>query len=131
IKPSKEVNEILEQAGASPLNEAVKATMLLKRPELSYMQIEPLIADGREHALSAEVIEQVEIQVKYEGYIQKQLQQIERAKKMENKKIPEDLDYFAIHGLAKEAQTNLSEVRPLSIGQASRVPGVNPADISI
>ena len=131
VKPSKELNEILERAGSAPLQEAVKATMLLKRPELTYEQLAPIIAEENGEPLSAEVIEQVEIQVKYEGYIEKQLQQIERAKKMEDKKIPEDIDYYAIHGLATEAKENLSEVRPLSIGQASRVPGVNPADISI
>ena len=81
--------------------------------------------------VSDEVAEQVEIQIKYEGYIEKQLQQVERSKKMETKKIPEDLDYFAINGLASEAKQKLSSVRPLSVGQASRVSGVNPADISI
>ncbi len=130
IKPTEQVNATLTAAGATPLQDAVKATMLLKRPELDYEHIASFIGEADEQ-LSEDVIEQVEIQIKYEGYIQKQLQQIERAKKMENKKIPHDLDYYAIHGLASEAKQNLSEVRPLSIGQASRVTGVNPADISI
>ena len=75
--------------------------------------------------------EQAEIQIKYEGYIEKSLQQVERLKKMEDKKIPENIDYDAINGLATEAKHNLKEVQPLSIAQASRISGVNPADISI
>jgi tRNA uridine 5-carboxymethylaminomethyl modification enzyme len=81
--------------------------------------------------IPAEVAEQVEIQIKYEGYIEKSLQQVERLKKMENKKIPEDIDYDAITGLATEARQKLKQVRPLSVAQASRISGVNPADISI
>jgi tRNA uridine 5-carboxymethylaminomethyl modification enzyme len=73
----------------------------------------------------------VEIQIKYAGYIEKQLQQVERMKKMEQKKLPPDLDYMNIHGLAMEARIKLSQVRPLNIGQAARISGVNPADISI
>ncbi|WP_332692453.1 tRNA uridine-5-carboxymethylaminomethyl(34) synthesis enzyme MnmG [Halalkalibacter lacteus] len=130
VKPSADVKEMLEQAGSAPLQEAVRATMLLKRPELTYVDVAKVIENPAE-PLSEEVAEQVEIQVKYEGYIEKQLQQVERSKKMENKKIPEDLDYSAINGLASEARQKLSQVRPLSVGQASRVSGVNPADISI
>ncbi|NQD66995.1 tRNA uridine-5-carboxymethylaminomethyl(34) synthesis enzyme MnmG, partial [Bacillus haikouensis] len=81
--------------------------------------------------LSPDVEEQVEIQVKYEGYIEKSLQQVDKLKKMENKKIPENIDYEAISGLASEARQKLIEVRPLSLAQASRISGVNPADISI
>ncbi|MCM3762792.1 tRNA uridine-5-carboxymethylaminomethyl(34) synthesis enzyme MnmG [Alkalihalobacillus oceani] len=130
VKPSPELAQLLEETGSAPLQEAVRATMLLKRPELGYKDVAKVIEPPAE-ALSDDVTEQVEIQVKYEGYIEKQLQQVERAQKMENKKIPEDLDYFAINGLASEAKQKLSEVRPLSVGQASRVSGVNPADISI
>ncbi|NEU32653.1 tRNA uridine-5-carboxymethylaminomethyl(34) synthesis enzyme MnmG [bacterium LRH843] len=130
VKPTEQVNQLLVEAGSSPLHDAVKATLLLKRPELSYEQLLTMI-EPSEKELDKAVTEQVEIQVKYEGYIGKQLQQVERSKRMENKKIPEDLDYQAINGLAKEAKQNLSQVRPLSIGQASRVTGVNPADISI
>lgn len=82
-------------------------------------------------ALSDEVKEQVEIHVKYEGYIEKSLQQVDKLKKMENKKIPENIDYDAISGLATEARGKLKEVLPLSIAQATRISGVNPADISI
>ncbi len=84
-----------------------------------------------EQPIDPEVAEQVEIQIKYEGYIEKSLQQVEKLKKMENKKIPEDIDYDAITGLATEARQKLKQVRPLSIAQASRISGVNPADISI
>lgn len=105
------------------------AATILKRPEITYdvvAQIHPA-----EPAVDEVIAEQVEIQVKYAGYIDKQLAQVERMRKMENKKLPVDLDYMAINGLATEAKQKLLEVRPLSVGQASRVSGVNPADISI
>jgi tRNA uridine 5-carboxymethylaminomethyl modification enzyme len=82
-------------------------------------------------AIPEDVAEQVDIQVKYEGYIDKQMQQIDKMRRMEKKRIPENLDYQMIQGLATEAKQKLSQVRPLSVGQASRVSGVNPSDISI
>jgi tRNA uridine 5-carboxymethylaminomethyl modification enzyme len=111
------------------LNNAVDLLSLLRRPEVKYSHIEmfspsPLVLDQ-------ETKEQVEIQVKYTGYIEKQLQLVERLKKMENKKIPSDIEYEKIHGIATEAKQKLSSIRPISIGQASRIPGVTPADISI
>ncbi|MCM2676448.1 tRNA uridine-5-carboxymethylaminomethyl(34) synthesis enzyme MnmG [Alkalicoccobacillus plakortidis] len=130
IKPAAEVDAMLEKAGSSPLAEAMHAAALLRRPELTYQHIAAIIQPSDFH-IQDDVAEQVEIQVKYEGYISKQLQQVERSKKMENKKLPEDLDYMAINGLATEAKQKLAEVRPISLGQASRVSGVNPADISI
>ncbi|WP_026675520.1 tRNA uridine-5-carboxymethylaminomethyl(34) synthesis enzyme MnmG [Alkalihalobacterium bogoriense] len=129
IKPSKEVDELLEKVDSSPLHDAVRASHLLKRPELHYEHVASLLLEQIE--IPSDVAEQVEIQIKYEGYIEKQMQQVDRARKMDKKKIPEDLDYFAISGLATEAKQKLSNVRPLSVGQASRVSGVNPADISI
>ncbi|NBJ69792.1 MULTISPECIES: tRNA uridine-5-carboxymethylaminomethyl(34) synthesis enzyme MnmG [Clostridia] len=129
IKPSTEVNAFLETAGASPMKEAVKAYDLLKRPELSYDLLAPII--DADPSLSHEVTEQVGIQIKYEGYIKKANDQVARMLKMEEKKIPEDIDYDAISGIATEAKEKLKTVRPLSIGQASRISGVNPADISI
>ena len=96
---------------------------------LVYALIKQLAPSDKE--LSREVEEQVEIHIKYEGYINKELQQVERMKKMEDKKIPHDIDYDAIHGLANEAVDNLKKVHPLTLAQASRIPGVNPADISI
>ncbi len=129
LKPSKEVQEIIKSLGGSELKDGIRASDLLKRPEMSYEHIWQL-APGEEK-LDQEVAEQVEIQIKYEGYIDKSLQQVERLKKMEDKRIPENIDYDAINGLAKEAKHNLKEVMPLSIAQASRISGVNPADISI
>lgn len=128
IKPTAEVNEVLSNYGTD-LKEAAHAANLIKRPEVSYEAIKQLTPADEE--IPEDVAEQVEIQIKYKGYITKSLQQVERMKKMDEKKIPEDIDYAAINGLANEAKQKLHEVRPLSIGQASRVSGVNPADISI
>ncbi|KAB2330817.1 tRNA uridine-5-carboxymethylaminomethyl(34) synthesis enzyme MnmG [Cytobacillus depressus] len=129
LKPSKDVQEVIKSLGGSELKDGIRASDLLKRPEMAYEHIWQL-APGEER-LNPEVEEQVEIQIKYEGYIDKSLQQVERLKKMEDKKIPENIDYDAITGLAMEARHNLKEVMPLSIAQASRTSGVNPADISI
>ncbi|MBB6282962.1 tRNA uridine-5-carboxymethylaminomethyl(34) synthesis enzyme MnmG [Geobacillus subterraneus] len=129
IKPMPEVQEVIRQAGGSELKDGIRAADLLRRPEMTYEHIQKLAPADED--IAPEVAEQVEIQVKYEGYIQKSLQEVERLKKMENKKIPEDIDYDAIQGLATEARQKLKQVRPLSIAQASRISGVNPADISI
>ncbi|MCL6585141.1 MAG: tRNA uridine-5-carboxymethylaminomethyl(34) synthesis enzyme MnmG [Anoxybacillus sp.] len=129
IKPTPQVQEVIRKAGGSELKDGIRAADLLRRPEMTYEHIQ-LLAPAEED-IPADVIEQVEIQIKYEGYIEKSLQQVERLKKMENKKIPEDIDYDAITGLATEARQKLKQVRPLSIAQASRISGVNPADISI
>ncbi|WP_439021001.1 tRNA uridine-5-carboxymethylaminomethyl(34) synthesis enzyme MnmG [Bacillus thuringiensis] len=129
IKPRPEVQELIRNIGGSELKDGIRASDLLRRPEMTYEHIHLLVPSEVE--LSDEVTEQVEIQIKYEGYIEKSLQQVERMKKMENKKIPEDIDYDAISSLASEARQKLKDVRPLSMGQASRISGVNPADISI
>ena len=129
IKPRPEVQELIRNIGGSELKDGIRASDLLRRPEMTYEHIHLLVPSEVE--LSDEVTEQVEIQIKYEGYIEKSLQQVERMKKMENKKIPEDIDYDAISSLASEARQKLKDVRPLSVGQASRISGVNPADISI
>jgi tRNA uridine 5-carboxymethylaminomethyl modification enzyme len=129
IKPTAQVQEVIRNAGGSELKDGIRAADLLKRPEMTYDHIKMLAPADEE--VSAEVAEQVEIQIKYEGYIEKSLQQVERLRKMENKKIPEDIDYDAITGLATEARQKLKQVRPLSVAQASRISGVNPADISI
>ncbi|KYD24152.1 MULTISPECIES: tRNA uridine-5-carboxymethylaminomethyl(34) synthesis enzyme MnmG [Geobacillus] len=129
MKPTPEVQEVIRQAGGSELKDGIRAADLLRRPEMTYEHIQKLAPSDEE--IAKEVAEQVEIQIKYEGYIQKSLQEVERLKKMENKKIPEDIDYDAIQGLATEARQKLKQVRPLSIAQASRISGVNPADISI
>lgn len=129
IKPTSDVQELIKSQGGSELKDGIRASDLLKRPEMTYEHIQQLVP--AESTLDADVTEQVEIQIKYEGYIEKSLQQVERLKKMENKKIPENIDYDDINGLASEARQKLKEVRPLSLAQASRISGVNPADISI
>ncbi|WP_316572305.1 tRNA uridine-5-carboxymethylaminomethyl(34) synthesis enzyme MnmG [Neobacillus sp. YIM B06451] len=129
IKPTAEVQELIRSLGGSELKDGIRAADFLRRTEMNYSHIESIIPP--EISLEDEVKEQVEIQIKYEGYIEKSLQQVDRLKKMENKKIPENIDYDAISGIANEARQNLKQVRPLSIAQASRISGVNPADISI
>jgi tRNA uridine 5-carboxymethylaminomethyl modification enzyme len=129
IKPSEQVQELIRSLGGSELKDGVRASDFIKRTEVNYSHIQMLIP--AEIELDPEVTEQVEIQIKYEGYIEKSLQQVERLKKMEDKKIPEKIDYDAISGIATEARQKLKNVRPLSIAQASRISGVNPADISI
>ncbi|MCQ6276651.1 tRNA uridine-5-carboxymethylaminomethyl(34) synthesis enzyme MnmG [Bacillus sp. V3B] len=129
LKPNQEVQELIKSVGGSELKDGIRASDLLKRPEMTYEHIETLVKNEIE--LDYEIKEQVEIQIKYEGYIEKSLQQVDRLKKMENKKIPENIDYDAINGLATEARQKLKKIHPLSLAQASRISGVNPADISI
>ncbi|RID82942.1 tRNA uridine-5-carboxymethylaminomethyl(34) synthesis enzyme MnmG [Peribacillus asahii] len=129
LKPSEEVQSVIRENGGTELKDGIRAADLLKRPEMSYVHIQQLAPSEIE--LDDEVTEQVEIQIKYEGYIAKSLQQVDRLKKMENKRIPEDIDYDAIGSLATEARQKLKQVRPLSVAQASRISGVNPADVSI
>lgn len=129
IKPNEATQAVVRRAGGSELKDGIHGDDLLKRTEMKYADIHELIP--AEVELPREVIEQVEIQIKYEGYIAKSLQQVERLKKLEDKKIPENIDYLAINGIATEARQKLDQVRPLSIAQASRISGVNPADISI
>lgn len=129
LKPNEQTQALISEAGGSELKDGIRAADLLKRPEMTYKHIHQLIPADED--LPKEVIEQVEIQLKYEGYIAKSLQQVEKMKKLEDKKIPEDIDYDAINGIATEARQKLNKVRPLSIAQASRISGVNPADISI
>lgn len=119
IKPTSDVQELIKSQGGSELKDGIRASDLLKRPEMTYEHIGQLVP--AETALDPDVTEQVEIQIKYEGYIEKSLQQVERLKKMENKKVPENIDYDDINGLASEARQKLKEVRPLSLAQASRI----------
>ncbi|MDK3968812.1 tRNA uridine-5-carboxymethylaminomethyl(34) synthesis enzyme MnmG [Staphylococcus pseudintermedius] len=129
VKPSERVQQIIEEKGGSRLKDGILAKELLRRPEMTYETIIEILEEERQ--LPADVEEQVEIQTKYEGYITKSLQQVDKVKRMEQKKIPEDLDYSQIDSLATEAREKLAEVKPLNIAQASRIYGVNPADISI
>ncbi|MEX3746565.1 MULTISPECIES: tRNA uridine-5-carboxymethylaminomethyl(34) synthesis enzyme MnmG [Lysinibacillus] len=129
IKPNEATQAVIRSVGGSELKDGIRGADLLKRTEMHYELVSSLIPADIE--FSDEVKEQIEIQLKYEGYIEKALQQVERLHKMENKKIPENIDYDAISGLATEARQKLKQVTPLSIAQASRISGVNPADISI
>ncbi|MGX0848180.1 tRNA uridine-5-carboxymethylaminomethyl(34) synthesis enzyme MnmG [Staphylococcus auricularis] len=129
VKPHDHVQEIIERKGGSRLKDGILAIDLLRRPEMTYDVILEILEE--EHRLPEAVEEQVEIQTKYEGYINKSLQQVEKVKRMEEKRIPEDLDYSVIDSLASEAREKLAQVKPLNIAQASRISGVNPADISI
>lgn len=129
IKPNEVTQDLIKSVAGSELKDGIRAADLLKRTEMNYDLVAQL--SPSEVELSIEEKEQVEIQVKYEGYIDKSLQQVEKLKKMEDKKIPENIDYNAINGIATEAKQKLMQVRPLSIAQASRISGVNPADISI
>ncbi|QDZ97129.1 tRNA uridine-5-carboxymethylaminomethyl(34) synthesis enzyme MnmG [Lysinibacillus fusiformis] len=129
IKPNEATQAVIRSAGGSELKDGIRGADLLKRPEMHYEMISSLIPADIE--FTEEVKEQIEIQLKYEGYIEKALLQVEKLHKMENKKIPENIDYDAISGLATEARQKLKQVTPLSIAQASRISGVNPADISI
>ncbi len=129
LKPDEGMQTFLRERSSAPVDNSVTALSLLRRPEIAYADLELLSPSPL--TLDEEMKEQVEIQVKYAGYIEKQLLQVERLKKMEKKKIPEDIDYEMIHGVSIEAKQKLSKIRPLSIGQASRISGVTPADISI
>ncbi|MDQ0284922.1 tRNA uridine 5-carboxymethylaminomethyl modification enzyme [Desulfofundulus luciae] len=123
------VQAILEEAGSSPLQQAASLAALLRRPEITYRHIKEI--DPEAPGLPEDVEEEVEIQIKYEGYIKKQQAQVDRFEKLENRRIPDDIDYSVIKGLATEARQKLEQIRPRSIGQASRISGVNPADIAV
>lgn len=129
FRPDEQVQAMLASCGSAPLQNTVDGVTLLRRPEVTYKHLEALAPSPA--TLTEEMKEQVEIQVKYMGYIEKQLLQVERLEKMEKKRLPENIDYDIIHGLATEAKQKLNKVRPLSIGQASRISGVTPADLSI
>lgn len=131
IKPGNEAaNQLIVANGDNPLKDAVSAADFLKRPYVDYNVLMDLI-DQPAEKLSREVVEQVEIQLKYAGYIQKEEVKVNRLKRMEEKKIPADLDYSAIDGLATEGRQKLEKVRPETLAQASRISGVNPADLAI
>lgn len=129
ITPTEKTNEILNELGTSSLNSPTTLEELLKRPELNYEKLK--IFDQERKELPADIVEEVEISTIYEGYIRRQMAQAAQFKKMENKKIPEDIDYDEVYGLSFEAREKLKKFRPISIGQASRIPGVNPADINV
>ncbi|MDF9410431.1 tRNA uridine-5-carboxymethylaminomethyl(34) synthesis enzyme MnmG [Brevibacillus laterosporus] len=130
IRPENELaQEVLREAGTPELTEVIDLAQLLRRPEVTYEHIHRISPAPEE--LDVDVREQVEIQVKYDGYIRKSLAQVEKMKKVEEKLIPKRIDYTAISGMSKEAREKLQKIRPLNIGQASRISGVTPADISV
>ena len=129
IGANKEVQKFLEEHNSTPLKTGSNLAELIKRPELNYEMLE--VFDKERVELPAEVIEQVNINIKYEGYIVRQLKQVEQFKKLENKKIDENIDYNDVNSLRNEARQKLIAVKPASIGQASRISGVSPADISV
>lgn len=129
IGAGREVQELLERKGSSLLNTATTLAELIRRPELTYEDLAPI--DKERKVLSDAVIEQININIKYEGYIKRQLKQVEQFHKLESKKLPEDIDYMNIPSLRIEAKQKLTKFRPASIGQASRISGVSPADISV
>ena len=127
--PSEALNRMLVEKGTAPLETGVHASDLIRRPQLTYQDLAPF--DTERPPLADEVTEQVEIQIKYEGYIQKQLMQVEQMRKLESRLLPEDICYEQVRGLRLEAIEKLQRVRPYNIGQASRISGVSPADISV
>ena len=129
IKPTNEVNKLLEKYGSSKIETGVKLSDLLKRTELTYKNLEEI--DEDRPILTKQEQDEVQIQVKYEGYINLQLAQVEKAKKLEDKALSEDIEYKNIKGLRLEAQQKLDKFKPISVGQASRISGVSPADISV
>ena len=129
VGASKNVQSLLEELGSTTLKSSAKMTELIRRPELTYMDLAPIDPERPEYDL--DVQEQVNINIKYEGYIKRQLSQVKQFKKMEKKRIPEDIDYEDVGSLRIEAKQKLSKIRPSSIGQASRISGVSPADISV
>ena len=129
IGTSEKVQEVLKSYGSTPLNSGTTLAELIRRPELSYDKLAAI--DDNRPDLPYDVEEQVNINIKYDGYIRRQMRQVEQFKKLENKKIPDNIDYNEIKSLRIEAKQKLSQIRPASIGQASRISGVSPADVSV
>ncbi len=129
LSPSDALNELLVSKGTAPVNTGANLADLIKRPQISYKDLAPF--DKTRPVLSDMVCEKVEIEIKYEGYIERQIRQVEEMKRLENRKIPENIDYNSISGLRLEAKEKLNKIRPDSIGRASLISGVSPADISV
>ena len=129
VKPTKGVNEFLEKCGTSPLTTGTKMAELLKRPEVTYDLLKEI--DENIPILTKQEAQEVEIQLKYEGYINMQEAQVEKFKKLETKYLPEDIDYENVQGISLEARQKLNKFKPRSIGQASRISGISPADVSV
>lgn len=128
IAPSADLNRMLEDRGTSPVSTGAKLADLVRRPQLDYPSLAPF--DPQRPELPAPVREQVEIRLKYEGYIRRQQAMAQDFRRMEGRKLPEGIDYAAIQGIRLEAREKLGAVRPENLGQAGRIPGVNPADLT-
>jgi len=129
LAPGEEINALLESAGTAPLSTGIRLSELIKRPQVSYDMLAPF--DKERPPLSHSVREKVEVEIKYEGYIARQKAQVNEMLRLEGKKIPENIDYNDVYGLRLEAREKLDKVRPADIGQASRISGVSPADVSV
>ncbi len=129
VTNKKEVNEFLVSINSTPLRKAISFYELMQRPELDYFQLAQL--DPERPVLSDDIGEQINVLTKYEGYIQSQMEQVSQFRKFEKKLLPKDIDYSAVSGLRTEAVQKLTNIKPISIGQASRISGVSPADISV
>lgn len=129
VYPSEELNSMLESKGTSPITQGVKFIELLKRPQIDYRDLAEFDENAPE--LEHDIIDKLEINIKYEGYIKTQTEKIEQMKRLEERKLPTDIDYKTISGLRLEAQEKLNKYKPLNIGQAGRISGVNPADVSV
>ncbi len=129
VYPSEELNRMLESKGTSPITQGVKFIELLKRPQIDYRDLGKFDENAPE--LEHDIIDKLEINIKYEGYIKTQTEKIKQMKRLEEKKLPTDIDYKTISGLRLEAQEKLNKYKPLNIGQAGRISGVNPADVSV
>ena len=123
------VQRVLKEHNSPPLSNGISLVELIRRPELTYDDLAEI--DSERPNLSSDVCEQVNIEIKYDGYISRQKKQIEEFKKLESKKIPEGIDFLSIDGIRKEAREKLNKFRPINIGHASRISGVSPADISV
>lgn len=130
VGTSEKVQDLLEKYGSTPLTSGSTLAELIRRPELNYQLLEP-IDEQRPEKFSQEIIDQIDINIKYEGYISRQMKQVEQFKKLETRKISDDIDYDAVPSLRIEAVQKLKQYKPVSIGQASRISGVSPADISV
>ncbi len=132
---NEEVNNLLQKYESTPITSGITMESLIRRPELSYEALEPIDKDRPEYmdgtGISREIAEQINISIKYEGYIKRQKEQVDQFLRMEGKKIPDDIDYSKVNNLRKEARQKLEDVRPVSLGQASRISGVSPADVNM
>ncbi len=129
LRPSEKLNKMLVEKGTSPIDQAVRFIELLRRPQLGYSDL--IVFDDNDPHIRPEIAEKLEVNIKYEGYIKTQLAKIKEMQRLENRLLPQNIDYTKISGLRLEAQEKLNEHRPLNIGQAGRISGVNPADISV